>query len=110
MPCGQRLSVPTAYELLQTIGFVYASKAKHFLATHQTFFGVGGWIHNVQSKYHVFSETISTLRSAIELKAVFDQIKAAEKADGLSPEERSRLPKRAFKPCSKAPNWKWRAC
>jgi hypothetical protein len=45
------------YELLQAIGFVYSSKAKHHLATNQTFFGVGGWLHNVQGKYHVFSET-----------------------------------------------------
>jgi hypothetical protein len=44
-------------ELLQAIGFVYASKAKHYLATNQTFLGVGGWLHNVQGKYHVFSET-----------------------------------------------------
>ena len=44
-------------ELLQTIGFVYMSKAKHHLATNQTFLGVGGWLHNVQGKYHVFSET-----------------------------------------------------
>ncbi|KAJ2918913.1 hypothetical protein MD484_g1501, partial [Candolleomyces efflorescens] len=82
-------------ELLQAIGFVYVAKAKHHLATHQTFFGVGGWLHNVQGKYHVFSETVSTLRSAIELKAVFDQIAAAEKAGGLSPEERKRLEEQA---------------
>lgn len=44
-------------ELLQAIGFVYVAKAKHFLATNQTLFGMGGWIHNVQGKYHVFSET-----------------------------------------------------
>ena len=44
-------------ELLQTIGFVYVAKAKHHLATNQTFLGVGGWLHNVQGKYHVFSET-----------------------------------------------------
>lgn len=44
-------------ELLQCIGFVYVSKAKHHLATNQTFLGVGGWLHNVQGKYHVFSET-----------------------------------------------------
>ncbi|KAH8833825.1 DnaJ-domain-containing protein [Flagelloscypha sp. PMI_526] len=56
------------YDLLQAIGFVYASKAKQFLATNQSFMGVGGWLHNVQGKYHVFSETVSTLRSAIELK------------------------------------------
>jgi hypothetical protein len=42
---------------LQAIGFVYVSKAKHYLATNQTLFGVGGWFHNVQGKYHVFSET-----------------------------------------------------
>lgn len=82
-------------ELLQTIGFVYQAKAKHHLATSQTFMGVGGWLHNVQGKYHVFSETVSTLRSALELKAVFDQISAAEKAGGLTPEERQRLEEQA---------------
>ncbi|KAH7922296.1 DnaJ-domain-containing protein [Leucogyrophana mollusca] len=82
-------------ELLQAIGFVYVSKAKHYLATNQTLFGVGGWLHNVQGKYHVFSETVSTLRSAIELKSVFDQIQAAEKAGNLSPEEKKRLEEQA---------------
>ncbi|KIJ04264.1 hypothetical protein PAXINDRAFT_94893, partial [Paxillus involutus ATCC 200175] len=64
-------------ELFQAVGFVYMCKAKHFLATSQSLFGVGGWLNNVQGKYHVFSETVSTLRSAIELKSVFDQIQAA---------------------------------
>ncbi|KAG2155334.1 DnaJ-domain-containing protein [Suillus bovinus] len=82
-------------ELLQAIGFVYVSKAKHYLATNQTLFGVGGWFHNVQGKYHVFSETVSTLRSAIELKSVFDQIAAAEKAGNLTPEERKKLEEQA---------------
>ncbi|TFK64456.1 DnaJ-domain-containing protein [Pluteus cervinus] len=82
-------------ELLQTIGFVYSSKAKHYLATNQTIWGMGGWLHNVQGKYHVFSETVSTLRSAIELKSVFDQIQAAEKAGNLSPEERKKLEEQA---------------
>lgn len=82
-------------ELLHAIGFVYTAKAKHFLATNQTLFGVGGWLHNVQGKYHVFSETVSTLRSAIELKAVFDQIQTAEKAGNLSPEEKKKLEEQA---------------
>lgn len=82
-------------ELLHCIGFVYVSKAKHHLATNQTLFGVGGWLHNVQGKYHVFSETVSTLRAAIELKSVFDQIQAAEKAGNLSPEEKKRLEEQA---------------
>ncbi|EIW77865.1 DnaJ-domain-containing protein [Coniophora puteana RWD-64-598 SS2] len=83
------------YELLQTIGFVYMAKAKHHLASNQTFLGVGGWLHNVQGKYHVFSETVSTLRAAIELKGVFDQIQAAEKAGNLTPEEKQRLEEQA---------------
>lgn len=83
-------------DLLHAIGFVYSSKAKHYLATHQTMFGMGGWLHNVQGKYHVFSETVSTLRAAIELKAVFDQIQAAENSgNGLSPEERRKLEEQA---------------
>ncbi|RDB22331.1 DnaJ-like protein 1 [Hypsizygus marmoreus] len=82
-------------ELLNAVGFVYAAKAKHHLATYQTFLGVGGWLHGVQGKYHVFSETVSTLRSAIELKAVFDQIQAAEKAGNMSPEEKKRLEEQA---------------
>ncbi|KAG5641111.1 hypothetical protein DXG03_005974 [Asterophora parasitica] len=82
-------------ELLHAVGFVYTAKAKHFLATNQTLFGVGGWLHNVQGKYHVFSETVSTLRSAIELKAVFDQIQAAEKAGNLNPEEKKKLEEQA---------------
>ncbi|KAJ7714096.1 X-domain of DnaJ-containing-domain-containing protein [Mycena metata] len=82
-------------ELLQAIGFVYVSKAKHHLATNQTFLGVGGWLHNVQGKYHVFSETVSTLRSAIELKSVFDQIQAAERAGNLSPEDKKKLEEQA---------------
>ena len=50
-------------ELLHAIGFVYVSKAKHHLATSHTFLGVGGWLHNVQGKYHVFSETYVNSRS-----------------------------------------------
>ncbi|KAI6012205.1 DnaJ-domain-containing protein [Pisolithus marmoratus] len=82
-------------ELLHAIGFVYVSKAKYYLASNQTLFGMGGWLHNVQGKYHVFSETVSTLRSAIELKSVFDQIQAAEKAGNLPAEEKKRLEEQA---------------
>jgi hypothetical protein len=38
---------------------------------------------------------VSTLRAAIELKNVFDQIQAAEKAGNLSPEERRKLEEQA---------------
>jgi len=82
-------------DLLQAVGFVYVSKARHFLASNQTLFGVGGWLHNVQGKYHVFSETVSTLRSAMELKGVFEQIQAAETAGNLTPEQKKRLEEQA---------------
>jgi len=38
---------------------------------------------------------VSTLRAAIELKSVFDQIQAAEKAGNLRPEERQKLEEQA---------------
>jgi len=82
-------------ELLNAIGFVYTAKAKQFLASNQSFLGVGGWLHNVQGKYHVLSETVSTLRSAIELKSVFDQIQQAEQSGTLSAEEKKRLEEQA---------------
>ncbi|EED81990.1 predicted protein [Postia placenta Mad-698-R] len=82
---------PYGVELLHAVGFVYVSRAKQFLASNQTLFGVGGWLHNVQGKYHVFSETVSTVRAAMDLKNVFEQIQAAEKAGNLSPEDKKRL-------------------
>jgi len=39
--------------------------------------------------------SVLTLHAAIELKAVFDQIQAAEKAGNLSPEEKKRLEEQA---------------
>lgn len=38
---------------------------------------------------------VSTLRSAMELKTVFEQIQAAEVAGNLSPEEKKRLEEQA---------------
>ncbi|KAM6499117.1 DnaJ domain containing protein [Amanita muscaria] len=83
------------YDLLQTVGFVYVQKSKQFLASTQSLFGFGGWIHNVQGKYHVFSETVSTLKSAIELKNVFDQIQAKEREGKLTEEEKRKLEEQA---------------
>lgn len=43
----------------------------------------------------VFCVSVSTLRSAMELKTVFEQIQAAEAAGNLSPEEKKRLEEQA---------------
>ena len=45
--------------------------------------------------FMTFFDSVSTLRAAIELKSVFDQIQAAEKAGNLSPEEKKRLEEQA---------------
>ncbi|KAH9915994.1 uncharacterized protein B0H18DRAFT_959047 [Fomitopsis serialis] len=71
-------------EPLQAVGFVYVSKSKQYLASNQTFLGVGGWLHHVQGKYHAFSETSQ----------------ASEKGN-LSPEERQRLRSRRRRLCSR---------
>lgn len=47
------------------------------------------------SSNDLITRRVSTLRSAIELKSVFDQIQAAEKAGNLSPEEKRRLEEQA---------------
>ncbi|KAG8873181.1 hypothetical protein FRB97_006976 [Tulasnella sp. 331] len=81
-------------ELLHAIGHTYTSKSRHYLASYSTPWGVGGWLHNVQGKYHVFSETVSTVRSALELKRVFDELAAAE-ATGISAEDKRKLEEQA---------------
>ena len=47
------------------------------------------------SYYLPWVSSVSTLRSALEVKAVFDQIVAAEKAGNLNPEERKKLEEQA---------------
>lgn len=59
--------------------------------------------------------SVSTLRSAIELKNVFEQIQAAERAGNLSPEEKRKLEEQAaekglqalfkVRPCTATRNW-----
>jgi len=64
------------------------------LASQQSIFGVGGWIQGVQNRYHVFSETVATVRAALEVKQVFEQLAQAEKS-GVTPEQRKKLEEQA---------------
>ncbi|GAA5845022.1 hypothetical protein JCM3766R1_004851 [Sporobolomyces carnicolor] len=82
-------------ELLHTVGFVYESKSKHFLAsTGPIPFGVGGWFHSARSTAHIFNQTVSTVRSAYALKDVFDAIQKAEES-GVSADEKKKLEDKA---------------
>ncbi|KAF9969554.1 hypothetical protein BGZ73_008051, partial [Actinomortierella ambigua] len=66
-------------ELLHAIGFTYTLKAKQYLGKNEIF-GLGGWYHGVREKSHIFSETVSTLRAAMDLQQSFSQLQEAEKA------------------------------
>ncbi|GAA5875793.1 hypothetical protein JCM16303_003998 [Sporobolomyces ruberrimus] len=82
-------------ELLHTVGFVYESKSKHFIAsTGPIPFGVGGWFHSAKSTAHIFNQTVSTVRSAYALKDVFEAIQKAEES-GVSAEEKKKLEDKA---------------
>ncbi|KAK4058150.1 DnaJ-like protein [Microbotryomycetes sp. JL221] len=82
-------------ELLHTVGFVYTSKSKHYLAsTGIVPFGMAGWVHSMKSAAHIVGQTVSTVRSAYALKDVFDALAAAEKS-GLSEEKKKELEDKA---------------
>jgi hypothetical protein len=68
---------------------------RHYLAsTGPIPFGVGGWFHAAKSTAHIFNATVSTVRSAVALKSVYEAIQKAE-AEGVSDEERRKLEDRA---------------
>lgn len=77
-------------ELLQTVGATYIAKARHYLASSSTPFGMGGWLHSARASAHVLSETMGTLRAAYDVKAVFDELAAAEKEGSTVSEERKK--------------------
>nr|ODN95982.1 chaperone regulator [Cryptococcus depauperatus CBS 7855] len=79
-------------ELLQAIGKAYQAKSTHYLASSQ--FAPLGWFHGAKSSFGVVSDTFSTVRSAIELKQVFEKLQAAERS-GMSPEELRKLEEHA---------------
>ena len=51
--------------------------------------------HQRTYRYSLSLRRVSTVRSAMELKAVFDQIQAAERDGNLSPEEKRKLEEQA---------------
>ncbi|CAG8448730.1 13570_t:CDS:2 [Ambispora leptoticha] len=75
-------------ELLRAIGFTYSLKAKQYLGGEQMF-GLPRVGHILREKGHVFSETLSTLKSAIDLQQSFNQLQEAEKK-GLDENEKTK--------------------
>lgn len=81
-------------DLLQSVGSVYVAKAKHAQAVNTTFLGIGGWVHGVRSSAHVFGETVSTLRAAMEVNDIFKELAKAE-ASGMSDTQKRELEEKA---------------
>ncbi|KAF9937719.1 hypothetical protein BGZ65_001117 [Modicella reniformis] len=65
-------------ELLHAIGFTYTLKAKQYLGKSEML-GLGSWFHGVREKGHILSETVSTLRAAMDLQQSFSQLEEAQK-------------------------------
>ncbi|KAI9277053.1 X-domain of DnaJ-containing-domain-containing protein [Phascolomyces articulosus] len=80
-------------ELLHAIGGTYTMKANQYLGKSVAF-GLGGMFHSVREKGYIFSETVGTLRTALDLQSSFSELAKADEK-GLTEEERSKLEEEA---------------
>ncbi|KAI8393575.1 DnaJ-domain-containing protein [Radiomyces spectabilis] len=76
-------------ELLHAIGYTYTAKANQYLGKSVAF-GLGGMFHSMKEKGYIFSETVGTLRTALDLQSSFSQLQEADEK-GLTEEEKKKL-------------------
>ncbi|KAI3483307.1 hypothetical protein L1887_53798 [Cichorium endivia] len=81
-------------ELLHAVGFVYSAKSKHYLASTGFLGSFGGVFHSAASSIHVVRETVSTVRAALELKSVFEEL-AKAREQGITVERKRELEEQA---------------
>jgi hypothetical protein len=81
-------------ELLNVVGATYVAKAKQHQAASSTPLGIGGWWHGAKTNFHVIGETYGTVRAALELKAVFEELQKAE-TNGITEERKKELEEKA---------------
>ncbi|WVR08665.1 hypothetical protein IAU60_005723 [Kwoniella sp. DSM 27419] len=79
-------------ELLNAIGRAYQAKSVQHMASSQ--FAPLGWFHGAKNTFNVMGDTVSTVRSALELKAVFDKLQVAEQS-GMPPDQLRKLEEQA---------------
>ena len=80
-------------ELLHAIGGTYTMKANQYLGKNVAF-GLGGMFHSVREKGYIFSETVGTLRMALDLQSSFSELAKADEK-GLTDEQRGKLEEEA---------------
>ncbi|ORX82859.1 DnaJ-domain-containing protein [Anaeromyces robustus] len=105
-------------ELLNTIGYIYRTKAEQALAQyevdngaiHRKLFGyTSKFTGLVREKGHIFSETVGTLKTAIDLQQSFNKLQEAEKNESsLSPEDQNLKAQLEFEAASKGMETVWR--
>lgn len=77
-------------ELLNTIGYTYLTKATQYINKGFAF-GLGGMFHTMKEKGYIFSETVGTLRSALDLQSSYTELQKAEEKGDLTEEQRIKL-------------------
>ena len=83
-------------ELLHAIGYCYSNRAKQFLSRNDLL-GIPNWFQSVAEKTHIFSETISTFRTAIDMQATLTKLQTADEK-GMDEKEKAVLEEQvAFK-------------
>jgi len=105
-------------ELLHTIGYIYRTKAERALAQydvdngaiHRKLFGyTSKFTGLVREKSHIISETVGTIRTAIDLQQSFNKLQEAEKNESLlSPEDQERKAQLEFEAANKGMETVWR--
>lgn len=77
-------------ELLNAVGYTYAAKAQQYINKGFAF-GLGGMFHSMKEKGYIFSETVGTLRSALDLQSSYTELQKAEEKGTLTDEQRIKL-------------------
>ncbi|CEP14266.1 hypothetical protein [Parasitella parasitica] len=77
-------------ELLNAVGYTYAAKAHQYINKGFAF-GLGGVFHSMKEKGYIFSETVGTLRSALDLQSSYTELQKAEEKGDLTDEQRIKL-------------------
>jgi len=105
-------------ELLHTIGYIYRTKAEQAQAQydvdngaiHRKLFGyTSKFTGLMREKGHIISETVGTLRTAIDLQQSFNKLQEAEKNEAmLSPEDQERKAQLEFEAANKGMETVWR--
>jgi len=84
-------------QLLHAIGYIYSVKASEYLAKYnEDILGMPSFVHRMRLKGRAFSDTFSTVKSAVDVHHTFVQLQQAEQT-GASEAEKEKLQEEAVK-------------